>query len=101
MSETKFNIQHKKSGESSAKVDVEGELSLVTINDIHKKFIEINEKYSELEVTVDNVSKIDLAFLQVLYALKKSCAKFTLEMNLAEDSAELIENSGFNSILKA
>ncbi len=101
MSDKKYNIQYKKSGDNSAKVNIEGELSLITINEIHKKLIEINEKYSELEVVIEKVTKIDLAFLQVLYALKESCAKFTYTMDLAEDSNDLINNSGINSILKA
>ena len=101
MSDKKFTIQYKKASDKSAKVNVEGELSLMTINEIHQKHIEINSKYSELEVTISKVTKIDLAFLQVLCALKESSAKFTLEMDLTEDSADLIENSGLNSILKA
>lgn len=101
MSDKKYNIQYKKVGENKATVNIEGELSLVTVTDIHKKLIEVNNKYSELDITIDQVTKVDLAFLQVLCALKKSSAKFTLAMNNAGDSADLIENSGINSILKA
>ena len=101
MSDKIYSIQYKTVGDKGVKVNIEGELSLVTINEIHQKLKEINEKYSELEIVIDKVSKIDLAFLQVLYALKESCAKFTFTMNLDDDSNDLINNSGILSILKA
>ena len=54
----------------------------------------------DLQIEIDNTETVDITFIQLIIAIKKSVEnngkKITLISNLKEDNLNLIKNAGFN-----
>ena len=104
MGDIKFKIQKPKKGDSQAKIFLVGDLSISNLAEIVEKFREIEKNHQEIEVNINEVSNFDLASIQLLLSLKKSCnkhkKKIQFNIDLSNDLKTLMEISGFTNILK-
>jgi anti-anti-sigma regulatory factor len=93
-----------KKGEKKAKMTVEKELTIYTVLEIRESFMEAIEKYNELDVSIREVENLDLSFIQLIESLKKTAEeyqkKISISAELADETRKLVENTGFDPILR-
>jgi len=104
MGDIKFKIQKPKKGETQAKIFLAGNLGISNLEKIVEKFKELEKDYDEIEINLNDVSVMDLATIQLLLSMKKSCLKHKKKINfnidLPNDIKTLIETTGFATIIK-
>ena len=104
MGDIKFKIQKPKKGEKQAKIFLAGDLGISNLEDIVGKFKDLEKDYQEIEINLNEVSVMDLATIQLLLSMKKSCLKHKKKINfnidLSNDLKILMETTGFFNIIK-
>ncbi len=77
---------------------INGDLTIQNIPDFQERIMGQVKNHNVIEVIVDEVTAIDLAFYQFLLSMKKtfelSAKQFKVLYNLPEDFEKLFENSG-------
>lgn len=105
MRDLKFKIQAPKKGDEVAKLYMAGDLSINNLNEIVAKFKEAEKEYDKLEVNVGDVATFDLAVLQLLISLKKTCLrhkkKISFNLDIPKDIMKLLTITGFSNIIKS
>jgi len=106
MSAGNTNIQikpSKKKGEKKVSILLENELTIFSIEKMHKKIIDAVKKNDEIEFELKNISNMDLTFIQLFFSIKMSAEKLkkkvTINADLSEDVKSLFENSDLNKVL--
>jgi anti-anti-sigma regulatory factor len=91
-------------GESKARMTIKKELTIYTVLEIKEYFLEAIEKYNELDIRIKKVENIDLSFIQLIESLKKTGEEYgkalSISAELADETRTLVENSGFDPILR-
>jgi anti-anti-sigma factor len=89
---------------NSYSISLEGELTLNNVVAIKKELKEALDKCASLELTLQNVTSIDLSWLQLLHSIRKTCKEsgksVTIEMILNPDAELLFARTGFGSLLE-
>ncbi|MBN2612864.1 MAG: STAS domain-containing protein [Bacteroidales bacterium] len=92
----------KKPKENSTLFEIKDGITISNVSDIRKKMLKYIEGSKTLRVKIDKTEQLDLSGIQLLYSLQKSCIqqgkKIQFDINLAEETMELLKNSGFNNI---
>ena len=105
MRDLKFKIQAPKKGDKVARLYMAGDLSVNNLNEIVAKFKEAEKEYDNLEVNVGDVVAFDLAVIQLLISLKKTCLrhkkKIAFNLDIPKDIMKLINITGFSNIIKS
>lgn len=99
MSDEKFTLKITNKSKDHADLLLTGDLSINTIEEVTMEFQTLTQVYTSLDIKAKQIDKIDLPFLQLLYAVKKTCKKMTLDLTLENDQRELIENAGIIKLL--
>jgi ABC-type transporter Mla MlaB component len=83
----------------NAQILIEGELVVGSLHKVKEELTAAVSRYSTLTIVVKNVSAIDLTFLQLLFAVKKSLAlvhkSFSFHVELPDEITTLLSRSGF------
>lgn len=78
-------------------------ITITNVNEIRKKLQRYFKGKNNPIVKLHNIVHLDLAGIQLLHSLKKTCIqqnkKLRLEMNFSNDIIALLNNSGFNNLL--
>jgi anti-anti-sigma factor len=86
-------------------ISLEGELTLRNVAAIKKELIKALGKCDSLQLSVHNVTSIDLSWIQLFHSLRKTCKdsgkNITIEMMLNPDTELLFTRTGFGSLLKS
>ena len=100
------NIQikpSKKKGENKVSIMLENELTIFSIENMKDKIIEAVKKYDIIEFKLNNVSNMDLTFVQLFYSIKTFAErlnkKISFDVELPDDIESLFSNSGLNKVL--
>ena len=105
MRDLKFKIQAPKKGDNVAKLYMAGDLSVNNLNEIVTKFREAEKEYDNLEVNIGDVVAFDIAAIQLLLSLKKTCLrhkkKISFNIDIPKDIMKLINITGFSNIIKS
>ncbi|HYC87440.1 MAG TPA: STAS domain-containing protein [Chryseosolibacter sp.] len=84
-------------------VMLEGDLTIAQAGQIANKLKEMLKKDESLRVTIQNVTSMDLTFIQLLYSFTKTCRqqnkKVLLDIKLNPDLELLLSKCGFNLTL--
>ena len=106
MKATDKNIQirpSKKKGENKVSIMLENELTIFSIENMKDKIIEAVKKYNIIEFKLNNISNMDLTFVQLFYSIKISTEKLnkkiSFDVELSDDIESLFTNSGLNKVL--
>jgi ABC-type transporter Mla MlaB component len=75
MKKAEITIQNVSENSKEADVVLEGELGIVGLKDLKVELAELPNKYTSLNVILKNVSRLDIAFIQLLFAFKRSAVK--------------------------
>ena len=98
-----FSVHLNTVDQNAVKVSLEGELIVREADAIHKEFIALLSQYTNAQINLDGVSRIDIAGFQLLAALKKSSdasrKSFTLCANTSESIRSALSLSGFTHLL--
>ena len=90
--------------ENKARMIVEKELTIYTVLEIKENFIEAIGQYDALDIQIRNVENLDLSFIQLIESLRKTAEeygkKITISAELVNETRSLVENSGFDPILR-
>lgn len=106
MSKTNKNIQikpSKKKGENKVSIILKNELTIFSIEQLQSKIIETVKKYDEIEFNLNDISNMDLTFIQLFYSIKRTAdkqkKKVSFTDNLADDVKSLFINSDLYKVL--
>src|SRR5436190_1988881 len=95
-------ITSSRSNDNHMRVSMEGQLIIRDGNTIKKELTDALNNSQDLEVVLKNITKIDLAILQLLIALQKSAAmldkNLSFDIELPEHLQTIIHNSGLEKI---
>ena len=84
-------------------IKIENELSLNNVSNVRELLIKTLKEKDDLTLNLKNINNIDLAGIQLIVSLKsyveKNNKKLTLNLELNDESKELLLNSGFNDYL--
>jgi ABC-type transporter Mla MlaB component len=98
-----MNTQKPRTRAGNGNVFLEGDLTITQAQKITNDLNNALGKYDDLKVTVQNVTLLDLACIQLLYAFRKTCAqqnkKVLLDIKLNPDLELLLTKCGFNLLL--
>jgi len=75
MGDLKFKIQTPKKGDKIARLYLAGDLSVNNLNDMVIKFREAEKDYDNIEINLAEVAAFDLATMQLLISMKKTCLR--------------------------
>ncbi len=93
-----------KHDENSQKLIVSGELIINHANIIKKEMIELLDYSKNLNIKVTNPSSIDITFIQIVIAIKRTFVKnklnFDVEGTFSEEVFNLVTNAGFKDLFK-
>ena len=84
-------------------VSFEGDLSLKNSISLYKKVKSLKIKTDHLNVQLNNVEKMDVTFIQILYALKAKLegegVSVEVDSTLPGELKNIIQNTGFRDII--
>lgn len=90
--------------ERKARMTIEKELTIYTALEIKEYFLNALEKFDEIKVQIKDVENIDLSFLQLIESLRKTAEEYEkkveISAQLQNGTRSLVENSGFDPLLK-
>ncbi len=82
----------------------QGDLNIENINEIYEKTTRNYTEFNTINIKVENVSDIDLTFIQLIYSLYKSLKTqkkyLNFRINLPDNLHELLANTGFNKYVE-
>ena len=84
---------------NTTRLIVEGNLVLANSVSIKEEFIELIKKDKQPEIVLNNVSDIDLSFLQLLISMRKTNANIKIEMNISDEHKKLIQIADISNCL--
>lgn len=104
MRNAKITITPNETDEQYASITMEGDLTLQNAEQIKQNLVQALKQYQYLSLNIENVENIDLPFIQLLYALKKTVVNSGKELQIAalvpEDLQLILEHSGFDKGLR-
>lgn len=90
--------------ERKARMTIEKELTIYTALEIKEYFLNALEKFDEIKVQIKDVENIDLSFLQLIESLRKTAEEYEKKVEISAElqngTRSLVENSGFDPLLK-
>lgn len=100
------DIKISKSGtQSTCTISLEGELTVNSVGAFKKEMIEALNLCDGVLLKIQNVTSIDLSWIQLWESLKKTCKstgkEVAVEMILNPDLEILFVRTGFSSLLKS
>lgn len=100
------NIQikpSKKKGEKKVSIILKNELTIFSIEQLQSKIIETVKNYDEIEFNLNEVSNMDLTFIQLFFSIKRTADKLKKKVsfneNLSDDIKTLFINSDLYKVL--
>jgi len=85
--------------ENKVTFNVEGSLSLSNITGIHSEFLNNSKDFESVLIKGDNITDIDLSFVQLVYSLRKS-KKLELDIKLNEEQQSILNIAGIKEFNK-
>lgn len=80
-------------------ISIEGSLVIDAIDEVKESLLPAIKHYEMLAVSLSNISKIDVAGIQLLHYLSGVDNQVTIDSNLGDDHRRLISISGFSEFL--
>lgn len=105
MRDLKFKIQSPKKGDKVTRLYLAGDLSVNNLNDMIVKFREVEKDFDNIEINLGEVVAFDLATIQLLISMKKTCLRHKKKVNfnidISNDLTKLLNITGFSNIIKS
>jgi anti-anti-sigma regulatory factor len=93
-----------KKSEKKAKMIIEKELTIYTVLEIKEHFMEAINEFKEIDIQIRDVENLDLSFIQLIESLRKTAEeyekKITISAALSDETKTLVDNAGFDPVLK-
>lgn len=93
-----------KKADKKARMTIEKELTIYTVLEIKEQFMLALKEFNELSVHIQKVENIDLSFIQLIESLRKTAEEYDKKINisaeLTDETHNLVENAGFDPVLK-
>ena len=92
----------KAKNQNNVTVLLEGKLTLDHLDQVRKILIDCVRKFEKFQINLKNVANIDLACIQLLYALRKSVGEknktVTFSLKLSEELNTMLMHAGFDEL---
>ncbi len=102
MSSNDYIIQTSDIGSNNGELVIQGDLSIDNTSKIYDEISALITNSQIRVIRIQNISNIDLSFIQVLISLgqtiKKNNMRVSIETNLDNQFAELLENTGITEV---
>jgi len=89
-------------GDNKVSISMEGALTVDSMSKAKKSLLDAINEFDYISVTFNNVIDIDLSCVQLLLALKKTCAKLNkqveIDMKIPDNLKLILNHSGFSKI---
>lgn len=93
-----------KKADKKARMTIEKELTIYTVLEIKEHFMLALKEFKALNVHIQNVENLDLSFIQLIESLRKTAEEYgrqlTISAELKDETHNLVENAGFDPVLK-
>lgn len=104
MRDVKFKMNQPQKGEKMVQLFLGGDLSVSNLSELVNKLRDIEQDFSEFEISLNDIVAFDLATIQALVSFKKTCISHKkdvrFKVELPKDVVELIESTGFTKVIK-
>ncbi|MGK7397121.1 MAG: hypothetical protein ACNS62_21265 [Candidatus Cyclobacteriaceae bacterium M3_2C_046] len=105
MKKMKVNLRVEANGDKTAKIYLDGELSIQNSTQIKNKLLGELKKHDQLEIIVNNAEAFDISCIQIFYSLSKTAStmnkSITYSLTLPKELGAIIAHSGFNNLLQS
>ncbi len=105
MKDLKFKIQQPKKGDKIARLYLSGDLGVNNLSDIVVKFKEAEKDYDNIELNLGEVTAFDLATIQLLVSMKKTCLRhkkmISFNIDISKEFMKLLNITGFSHTIKS
>ncbi|MFC2138453.1 STAS domain-containing protein [Bacteroidota bacterium] len=95
----KLTVTKNRKNPSEGKISIEGDLTLKNIKEIKEKLLNSTKTYKSLNIQVKKVDNLDITFIQLLIAVKKSFKAVSINTEIPEHAEGIINNSGLQEYL--
>lgn len=96
-------IQIKQEKDNSARIIMEDELSIQTVEDATEKLKDTVDTYEHFTFELDKVNNLDLAYIQLLLSFKQTAEEsgkhVDFKLNLSDELKELLKKAGLDTML--
>lgn len=97
-----IQVSPQKASKKGNTIHIQGDLTVANASFIKEEMIKAVEKYSLLKLVIDNVERLDLSVLQLIYAFQIAAVnggkQVELGVSLPEDLEQLVRKSGLDKI---
>lgn len=104
MAAPKIQIEANEGNTEKSVVKIEGDVSLVHIEEIKNKLMDEIKKTNDITIELQNIENIDLSTIQLLYSIKKTKEtqnkKTILNIDLSDELQLLLKRSGCGEIFE-
>lgn len=87
----------------AANIILGGDLTVKGVTALKSKFVEIKDQFDKVDITVRDVTNLDLSVIQLLLSFRKTFKALDkdlkIEFNLAEEFNDLVAKGGFEELL--
>jgi len=87
--------------DNKAEIILESELTIYSIENIQEQILNTLEKHKSISISIQNVSNIDLSFIQFLYSLRITANEQSKQVemfaDLNKETQVLFSNSGISN----
>jgi ABC-type transporter Mla MlaB component len=98
----KINISPKKASKKGNTFLLTGDLTIANANYIKQELMKALEKYAVIKLEIDEVERLDLSVLQLIYAFRRAALSSDKEIhvsiNLPEDVEQMVRLSGLEKM---
>ena len=96
----KLSISKNRKNPKQGNIKFEGDLTVKNINEITETISKNIKNFEQLTINVNNVENLDITFIQMLLAIKKSYQLLKINSDIPAHVSGIIKNSGLNDIFK-
>jgi SepF-like predicted cell division protein (DUF552 family) len=93
-----------KKSEKKARMTIAKELTIYTVLEIKEHFMEALNEFNEINVHIHDVENLDLSFIQLIESLRKTAEEYEIKVSisaeLSDETKTLVDNAGFDPVLK-
>ncbi len=83
---------------AAGNIRISGDITIVNVKKLYQEIDSKLQANNKLKVTVENLQTFDLAFIQLLYALKRK-RSLTLNIDISEKQENALKRFGFHGLL--
>ncbi len=95
----KLTVTKNKKNPDEGNISIEGDLTIRNIKEIKDTLVTSTKPYKSLSIRIKKVENLDITFVQLLIAIKKSFKTVTINTEIPQHVQGIISKSGLKEFL--